>query len=151
MIRKYIIVADDSLKGFDEGIEDLERKWGAEEIEPCDDCISRQAVLGIVSGYAERFNDYINSPNDSEVYAYARGLILSIERNINAMPPVTPQPKIGRWIYTPKRRLDDETDEGCVYITDYRCTCSECGGDFGFRKMSDAYCKYCGARMEVKE
>lgn len=45
MIRKYIIVADDSIKGFDEGIAKLEREWGAEEIEPCEDCISRQAVI----------------------------------------------------------------------------------------------------------
>ena len=35
MIRKYIIVADDSIKGFDEEIARLEREWGAEEIEPC--------------------------------------------------------------------------------------------------------------------
>ena len=45
MIRKYIIVADDSIKGFDGEIAKLEREWGAEEIEPCKDCISRQAVL----------------------------------------------------------------------------------------------------------
>lgn len=32
MIRKYIIVADDSIKGFDEEIARLEREWGAEEI-----------------------------------------------------------------------------------------------------------------------
>lgn len=57
------------------------------------------------------------------------------------------QPKTGHWIYTSQRRLVDETDDGGVYITDYKCTCSECGGDFGFQKMSDAYCKYCGAKM----
>ena len=51
MIRKYIIVADDSIKGFDEGIAKLEREWGAEEIEPSDDCISRQAVLRLVEQY----------------------------------------------------------------------------------------------------
>lgn len=45
MIRKYIIVADDSIKGFDEGIEKLEREWGAEEIEPSEDCISRESVM----------------------------------------------------------------------------------------------------------
>ncbi len=45
MIRKYIIVADDSIKGFDEGIAQLEREWDAEEIEPCNDCISRQYLL----------------------------------------------------------------------------------------------------------
>lgn len=37
MVRKYIIVADDSIKGFDEEIAKLEREWGAEEIEPCED------------------------------------------------------------------------------------------------------------------
>ena len=68
-----------------------------------------------------------------------------------AIKALEQQPKIGYWIYTPQRRLVDETDEGGIYITDYRCTCSECGGDFGFQKMSDAYCKYCGAKMEVKE
>ena len=45
MIRKYIIVADDSIKGFDEEIARLEREWGAEEIEPCEDCISRTQAL----------------------------------------------------------------------------------------------------------
>lgn len=50
------------------------------------DLIDRQAAIDIVSGYAEQFNGYIGSPNDSEVYAYARGLLLSIERNINAVP-----------------------------------------------------------------
>ena len=45
MIRRFIIVADDSLKGCDEAIEKLEREWGAEEIEPCEDCISREDVL----------------------------------------------------------------------------------------------------------
>ena len=37
MIRKYIIEADDSIKGFDKEIARLEREWGAEEIEPCED------------------------------------------------------------------------------------------------------------------
>lgn len=66
---------------------------------------------------------------------------------IKALPSVQPKVKTGHWIYTSKRRLVDETDDGGVYITDYICTCSECGGDFGFQKMRDAYCKYCGAKM----
>ena len=51
MIRKYIIVADDSIKGFDDGITKLEREWGAEEIEPCDDCISRTDILEFLKGF----------------------------------------------------------------------------------------------------
>lgn len=100
--------------------------------QPSEDCISRQAVIGKATSWNTHFTD-------SERY-------VSLS-DIMALPPVTPKAKVGHWIYTPKRRLIDETDEGCVYITDYRCTCSECGGDFGFQKMSDAYCKYCGAEM----
>ena len=50
------------------------------------DCISRQNAVDIINGYEEQFNGYIGTPNDSEVYAYARGLLLSIERNISALP-----------------------------------------------------------------
>lgn len=45
MIRKYIIVAEDSIKGFNEEIARLEREWGAEEIEPCEDAVSKEAVI----------------------------------------------------------------------------------------------------------
>ena len=60
MIRKYIIVADDSIKGFDKEIAKLEREWGAEEIEPCNDCVNRQDVLAILfNAYNEsRFDGY---------------------------------------------------------------------------------------------
>ena len=50
------------------------------------DTISRQAAFDIINVYAERIHGYIGTPNDSEVYAYARGLLLSIERNIRALP-----------------------------------------------------------------
>ena len=79
MIRKYIIVADDSIKGFDEGIAQLEREWDAEEIEPCNDCISRQAVLDMMQ----------MRMSDKELYMAVYDL-----------SPVTPQPKIGHWIMT---------------------------------------------------
>lgn len=101
------------------------------------DCVSRQAVLDYAKDTCLNLDKY----EDTEVFC----------DEIKALPSVTPKAKVGHWIYTPKRRLIDETDEGCVYITDYRCSCSECGGDFGFQKMSDAYCKYCGAKMEVQE
>ena len=45
MIRRFIIEAEDSLKGCDEAIEKLVREWGAEEIEPCEDCVSREEVI----------------------------------------------------------------------------------------------------------
>ena len=55
-----------------------------------DDLISRQAAIDIVQDYAEQLQGYIGMPNDSEVYAYARGLLLSIDRNIKALPSAQP-------------------------------------------------------------
>ena len=63
------------------------------------------------------------------------------------LPPVTPSRPNGHFIYEPRQRLINETDDGCEYITDYWCKCSECGGNFGFIKMDDAFCKFCGAKM----
>ena len=50
------------------------------------DPISRSDAIDIINVFAERFNRYIGTPNDSEVYAYARGLLLSIESDIRALP-----------------------------------------------------------------
>lgn len=53
----------------------------------------------------------------------------------------------GEWKYEPKLRLVDETDDGAIYETEMKCFCSACGADFGFQKVDDAFCKYCGAKM----
>ena len=74
--------------------------------------------------------------------------LLQILANINILiGEEKSQPNIGHWIYEKRKRLINETDEGAEYITDYWCKCSKCGGDFGFRKMKDAFCKYCGTKM----
>lgn len=110
---------------FDMAIKALEQQTG-------EDAISREdALMALTGEWTE--------PTDELIHRFIR--------RIKKLPSVNPQPKTGHWIYTSKRRLVDETDDGGVYITDYRCTCSACGGDFGFQKMRDAYCKYCGAKM----
>lgn len=55
------------------------------------DLIERQAAIDIVKGYAEQLQGYIGMPNDSEVYAYARELLLSIDRNIKALQSAQPE------------------------------------------------------------
>ena len=97
--------------------------------EPCEDAIGRQTVL-----------DIVNNP-----------LNVRLDEIIRKLPSVTPKQKMGRWIYEKRERLKNETDEGAVYITDYWCKCSKCGGDFGYVKMKDAFCKYCGAKMTESE
>lgn len=79
MIRKYIILADDSLKGCDEAIEKLEREWGAEEIEPCEDCISREATKEMLM---EEWDKYI--PMELDI-----NLSFVLEK-ISELPSVTP-------------------------------------------------------------
>ena len=116
MIRKYIIVADDSIKGFDEGIAKLEREWGAEEIETSEDCISREDAVKIAS---------INS---MPVYECVK--------MIKALPSVTPQPTIGKWINV-------DSLDGALWHA-----CSECGETEFY---ATDYCPNCGAKMEVEE
>jgi hypothetical protein len=100
------------------------------EQEPCDDAISRQAVLEVIEKC--HCEEWVKA---------------DIGAPIEALQSVTPAEKVGQWIYEKRKRLINETDEGAEYITDYWCKCSRCGGDFGYRKMKDAFCKYCGAKM----
>ena len=80
MIRKYIIEADDSIKGFDKEIAKLEREWGAEEIEPSEDAISRDAVMKCFKKWQP----------------YMATRILGYEQELSQLPSVTPQQT--RWI-----------------------------------------------------
>lgn len=158
------------------------------EQEPCDDCISRQAVQDYIAKYLSQYlyddvreaveviDEYIGElPSvkpqepkwipvserlpkhyDSHDLIHretARRIIDSPrtkEQMLMVLASAENQKKTGHWVYEPRKRLINETDEVCEYITEYWCKCSECGGDFGFQKMSDAYCKYCGAKMEVE-
>ena len=116
--------------------------------EPCEDAISRQSVTDSTICKGISCNECsFNTCEDRK-----SGCLL--QERINKLPSVTPQPKMGRWIYEKRERLTNKTDECEVYETDYSdywCKCSKCGGDFGYRKMKDAFCKYCGAKMQGVE
>ena len=64
---------------------------------------------------------------------------------------VVQEPKTGHWVYEPQKRMINETDEGVEYSIEYRCKCSNCDADYGFGKMKDAYCRYCGAKMKSED
>ena len=98
--------------------------------EPCNDAISRQAVL-----------DYIdNMP--STLTADGRRMIRrrTLEEYISdTLPPVTPEPKMGRWI----EMLDD--------LEEKTYKCSECGEyalEDGWEPWPSKFCPYCGTKME---
>ena len=94
------------------------------EQQPCEDCISRQAVKDIIcSGVS------IDTDADKE---YVCELI-------DKLPSVTPKEKIGKWI---NKTLIYKSEEGSEYDC-YTGTCSVCGET----QECWNYCSGCGARM----
>lgn len=124
-------------RGYVDGIYDSDKwrdacvvisKWL--EQETCEDAISKQAVLNILK------NHWL-----SGTIAYR--FIDEIGLNINSLPSVIPQPKIGHWI----------TQWNVVHQKEYYY-CSECREEFSYDgetgiKMNDYdYCPNCGVRMK---
>lgn len=96
-----------------------------EKIEPCEDCISRKALLDAI--YQKEYGtDYYD------------GNMLNIPYIdlIKQMPRINPAEKVGHWILT---------DDDLVY-------CSECEDSYYSRPIDASwyYCPHCGARMEVE-
>lgn len=112
MIRKYIIEADDSIKGFDEEIAKLEREWGAEEIEPSDDCISRDAVITKIEDEDRLSFMGVFCSHDSA---------MGFRETIKELPSVTPQQT--SWIPIKTRPMTEEEKEeiGHEYAYMYDC------------------------------
>ena len=95
-----------------------------ETIPPFDDCISRQAVM-----------EYYSTGEIAHCNHISRNNLLDF---IEQLPPVTPQPKTGHWIFVHPLQEDDEG----AYC------CSVCGnGDWGIDPERDKYCYNCGAKM----
>lgn len=98
--------------------------------EPCEDCISRQAVLDCLTATGLKKFDFILDARDK----------------IKNLLPVTPNPKMGKW----KQHFHGFPPEPAM-------VCSECGFDRdfylryedGFDKIR--YCPNCGAKMESEE
>ena len=86
-------------------IADVERGAGMKST----DLISRQAAIDAISVYMNGYKEHIGKPDDSEVFAHSRGLILSIESSINALPSAEPG-----WISL-KEKLPN--DEQCVLLS----------------------------------
>ena len=89
------------------------------EQEPCEDAISRQAVLDVTW--------------EEPSYTDALNVLTEVRDKVKALPPVNPQkPKTGHWIpsHIPESILDE---------------CSECG--FSCGAFTFNYCPNCGAKM----
>lgn len=99
--------------------------------EPCEDAIRRQAVLDINERYHGKMPNHVNH---------------EIWKEIKALPPVTPQPKMGRWIKKASGSLID------------RYACSACDKEPCQKKYRNTwgwdftrYCPNCGRKMQGVE
>ena len=96
--------------------------------QPCEDYISRQAVLEMQTNYVE------------DIGATS---FWQMRDDIRNLPPVIPQPKIGHWI----------TQWNVTHQKEYYC-CSECrekfsyDGETGIEMNNYNFCPNCGAKME---
>ena len=99
-----------------------------QKVEACDDAVSREAVIEILENYG---------------CTNREGLIF---KDIQALPPVTPQQKYGKWI------LADEQNKEDVENDNYRFICSECQcSDIHAKGAIVPYCWKCGAKMQESE
>ena len=80
MIHRYIIEATDEVKGFEKAIERLDREWGIEELEPCEDAISRAEVHDLLATW---LSDYLTDET--------REALETINGKIGDMQPVIPK------------------------------------------------------------
>lgn len=140
---------------LDEAIKALEQQ-------PCEDCISREAVLNIFNEWFATCNiaDKRESPKakikalpsvkpkytDEEIDKAQAVEQAYVDKMVELAVEETKRPK-GKWI--------DEYDEVEIYnaggFTENKhigWICSECGR---FVKMCEKYCPSCGAKMEVED
>jgi len=98
------------------------------EEEPCEDCISRQAVAGFLKNHANDFEDV--------KVRMAFKAASSLVENADNIPPVTPTREKGKWVNDP--------------YEDFLPHCSNCKTKWS-HAVNMKYCPNCGAEMESEE
>ena len=83
------------------------------------DCISRKAVIDVIDKWVKNMHVLMALPANE---------VTPLFDNVHELPPVTPQPKTGRWIHN---------------------KCNKCGASRP--PLFDNFCPNCGFKMEVKE
>lgn len=112
--------------------------------EPCEDAISKQAVLDIIKFEYDWLLDAKGHNADTKI-AFS-----GMKSKVLALPPVNPQePKTGRWIESDTVLIVGYTDTD-NYINLPAQECSICHKPH-IRGYGAYYCPNCGAKMEESE
>lgn len=106
------------------------------EQQPCDDCISRQAVTDMLT---QEWTKYI--PMELDI-----NLSFVLEK-INELPSVTSQPKVGEWL---EKEVSDKVIEEwqsarCSVCDRYHTT------PYMYYFSHYDYCPHCGTKMEGRQ
>lgn len=113
------------------------------EQEPCDDAISRQAVLNYLTEQLNINEDRRSSENftghwrEEEQYSYAVDVLEKFDEFVRALPSVLPKREQGEWIEVHPLQEDD----GGAYM------CSKCKCGHPYIAPHWKYCPNCGAEM----
>lgn len=116
------------------------------EQQPCEDeCITKAEAINTIHKTIYGFFDIADDDSEEPINDKDK-LLLTINKAISnavkALPSVTPQPKMGKWIFVHPLQEDDEGA--------YMCSC--CGiGNWGIDPKVDKYCFNCGADMEGED
>ena len=120
----YRMGTDSNKKRLDDWINSLP----SAQPEPCEDAVSREAVLDAIDEWKEACADSGHKETASD--------IMLIRKDFIELLPVTPKQRTGKWIL----------DRSGAYC------CSECMepcAGYVMMKPRDKFCKMCGAKMEV--
>lgn len=128
-LQKRLDIAEYDKERFREKMTVLEEKLKAISTEPCENAVNRKDI-------------YFKLTNGAYPNETIEQFIDRLAKELEALPPVTPKPKTGRWIAY-EVQLPDRT------ILNYRC--SVCGRKligYSTETLSEAPFCHCGAKME---
>lgn len=119
------------LEAYDIAIEALEQK-------PCEDCISRQAVIDLktIAPIAPVMN--------GEAVHYEEVVFV---RDLKELPSVTPQPKVGEWLEKEinSDKIEEWQSARCSICDKYHTT------PYMYYFSHYEYCPHCGTKMEGRQ
>lgn len=87
ILKQYIDYDNPNVPDFYTMEEAIKVIIEALEQEPCEDCVSRQAVIDAAIDGADKWDGGFNREREK-----------CIREEIDKLPPVSPQPKMGHWI-----------------------------------------------------